>query len=331
VLFLSKSNSISFFDVNSGYDIKYPQFNCSIYNPFLIFLILKHIRKYDIINVHLFPALYIVAFTKFLFSNKKILVFTEHSTNNRRMHNRFYKWIDQFVYKQYNKVVTISNDVDFAIKKHLGFRLEYFELIKNGIDFKIINKSKPYNKSQLCEQLLKTDFVVTQVSSFQYPKDQITLIDAIANLPTNIKCLLVGDGIERINCERYVKDRNLENKVFFLGKRIDVYEIMKTSDVLVLSSKYEGMPISCLESLFCNKPFIGTNVPGIREVVAGYGLLFDFLDSKQLSKHIFDLFIDPEYYSKISNSCLLRSKDFDISLTVKAYSKLYKSLNENAE
>ncbi len=123
VLFLSKSNSISFFDVNSGYDIKYPQFNCSIYNPFLIFLILKHIRKYDIINVHLFPALYIVAFTKFLFSNKKILVFTEHSTNNRRMHNRFYKWIDQFVYKQYNKIVTISNDLDFAIKNHLGFRL----------------------------------------------------------------------------------------------------------------------------------------------------------------------------------------------------------------
>lgn len=328
VLFLSKSTSVSFFDSSSGYNIIYPKYNFGIYNPLLLIYLIKHIKKYDIVNVHLFPSLYYIGIIKMVFLRKKKIVFTEHSTNNRRMGNFMFKELDQLIYKYYNRIITISNDVDISIKNHLNFNAGKFVLIKNGIDLNSINIARRYPKTSLSEFIFESDFVVTQVSSFQYPKDQITLIDSLTRLPFGIKCIFVGDGVERLNCEKYVIEKKMENRIFFLGKRIDVYEIMKTSDVLVLSSKYEGMPISCLESMASNKPFIGTNVPGIREVVRDYGLLFEFSDSIKLSEHILNLYNDIKYYTNISIKCFNRSKDFDISNTVNSYINIYRSLNE---
>ena len=328
VLFLSKSTSVSFFDTSSGYRIIYPKYNFGIYNPLLLFYLIKHIKKYDIVNVHLFPSLYFIGIIKMFFLREKKIVFTEHSTNNRRMNNFMFKILDQFIYKYYNRIITISNDVDISIKNHLNFNSDKFLLIKNGIDLISINNARRYPKSSLSEFILESDFLVTQVSSFQYPKDQFTLVDSMARLPFGIKCIFVGDGVDRLSCEKYVIEKKLDNRIFFLGKRIDVYEIMKTSDVLVLSSKYEGMPISCLESMASNKPFIGTNVPGIREIVRDHGLLFEFSDSKKLFEHILKLYNDINYYNNISHKCFTRSKDFDISNTINSYINLYKSLNE---
>lgn len=328
VLFLSKSTSVSFFDTRSGYRVIYPKYKLGIYNPLLLFYIIKHVKKYDIINVHLFPSLYFLGIVKMLFLKEKKIVFTEHSTNNRRMNNFIFKFLDQFIYKYYNKIVTISNDVDISIKNHLNFKVNKFLLIKNGIDLNSIINAGKYSKHYLSEYISESDFVVTQVSSFQYPKDQFTLVDSLISLPFEIKCIFVGDGVDRPKCEKYVIEKNLQNRIFFLGKRTDVYEIMKTSDVLVLSSKYEGMPISCLESIASNKPFIGTDVPGIREIVRDHGLLFEFSDSIKLSEHILELYNNKNYYINVSNKCFIRSKDFDISNTVNAYIRLYKSLNE---
>jgi glycosyltransferase involved in cell wall biosynthesis len=328
VLFLSKSTSVSFFDTSSGYGIIYPKYNFSIYNPLLIFYLIKHVKKYDIINVHLFPSLYFLGIIKMFFLKKKSLIFTEHSTNNRRMNNIIFKFFDQLLYKYYNRIVTISNDVDISIKSHLDFNENKFLLIKNGIDLNVINNTSKYSKCSLSESILESDFLITQVSSFQYPKDHFTLIDSLAILPFEVKCIFVGDGVDRLNCEKYVVEKKLNNRIFFLGKRTDVYEIMKTSDVLVLSSKYEGMPISCLEGMASNKPFIGTNVPGIREIVRNHGLLFEFSDSIKLSEHILKLYNDINYYKNISHKCFIRSKDFDISNTVSSYISLYKSLDE---
>ena len=210
----------------------------------------------------------------------------------------------------------------------MDFNDNKFLIIKNGIDLNVINNTSKYSKSFLSESILESDFLITQVSSFQYPKDHYTLIDSLARLPFEVKCIFVGDGVDRLNCEKYVVEKNLNNRIFFLGKRTDVYEIMKTSDVLVLSSKYEGMPISCLEGIASNKPFIGSNVPGIREIVKDHGLLFEFSNSSELSEHIYKLYNDKNYYKNISQKCFIRSKDFDISNTVGSYISLYKSLDK---
>ena len=65
----------------------------SLYNPFNIFKIVSYLKKYDLVHVHLFPAQYWSLFAKFISFSKIKIVFTEHSTFNRRRQLLFFKII----------------------------------------------------------------------------------------------------------------------------------------------------------------------------------------------------------------------------------------------
>jgi len=106
----------------------------TVYNPLLVFQIISYLRKYDIIHAHLFPTLYWVALAKWLSRSKTKLIFTEHSTHNRRMEQKSWQIIDKFIYKQYDCIVSITKDVDSMIKSHLSFPLDKFKIINNGIN-----------------------------------------------------------------------------------------------------------------------------------------------------------------------------------------------------
>lgn len=296
----------------------------SVYNPFLVFKIIPLLKKYDIIHVHLFPALYWVAIAKLISFSKIKLVFTEHGTSNRRMNNKFFAPIDNFIYSFYSKIITISDDVDSSIKKALNTSESKFELIKNGINIDTIKKATPYIDGKFsknfCEKFL------FQFSSFQYPKDQVTLIKSLLHLPQNVHLFLVGDGVLRTECEALVKTLNLQNRVYFLGIRMDIPNLLKTADIVVLSSHHEGLSLASIEGLASGKPFICSNVPGLREVVLGAGLLFEDKNEIQLSEQIISLLESELYYNQTVEKCLKRAAEFDIEIMVKKEIELYKSL-----
>ena len=99
----------------------------SVYNPGHIFRLKKNFERYDLVHVHLFPALYWTAFSKYLFRIKTPLIFTEHNTSNRRRNNWFLSRMDQWVYKQFKTVVTISSEVDKNLRQHLNLPKERFD------------------------------------------------------------------------------------------------------------------------------------------------------------------------------------------------------------
>ena len=296
----------------------------SVYNPFLIFKIMPLLRKYDVIHVHLFPALYWVAIAKLISFSKVKLVFTEHGTSNRRMNNAFFAPIDRFIYSFYDKIITISNDVDYAIKSALKCDANKFELIKNGINIDAIKKASPYADrlflKNFCEKFL------FQFSSFQYPKDQKTVVKALLHLPPNVHLFLVGDGILKSDCEAIVKALNLQSRVHFLGIRMDVPNLLKTADVVVLSSHHEGLSLASIEGLASGKPFICSDVPGLHEVVKGAGLLFKDKNEIQLSEHIISLLENESYYNQTVQNCLKRAAEFDIETMIRKEIELYKKI-----
>lgn len=296
----------------------------SVYNPLLIFKIIPFLKKYDIIHVHLFPAFYWVAIAKLISFSKIKLVYTEHGTSNRRMKNKVLVPIDIFIYSFFSKIITISDDVDSAIKKHLKLKKSKFELIKNGINISLIKNAKPYKdelfKKQFCEKFL------FQFSSFQYPKDQKTVIKSLLHLPQNVHLFLVGDGVLKAECEAFVKYLKLQNRVHFLGIRMDIPNLLKTADVVVLSSHHEGLSLASIEGLASGKPFICSNVPGLQEVVLGAGLLFEDKNEIELSELITNLLENEIYYNEIAEKCQKRADDFDIEIMIKKEIELYKSI-----
>ncbi len=73
-------------------------------------------------------------------------------------------------------------------------------------------------------------------------------------LPDNYSLCLIGDGVRRPVCEELVKKLNLERRVIFLGLRNDVPRLLKTSDVVVTSSYWEGFGLATVEGMAAGKP-----------------------------------------------------------------------------
>jgi glycosyltransferase involved in cell wall biosynthesis len=300
--------------------------NLSVYNPLLILKIIPLLKKYDIIHVHLFPSLYWAAIAKMFSFSKTKLVFTEHSTSNRRMENVLFKPIDKFIYSRYSKIITISEKVDFAIKKSLQFTDNKFVMIKNGVNLQTIENARKISKSIITNIENENRKVIIQVSSFQYPKDQFTLIKAMKLLPENTILWLVGDGIDKLKAEKSVTELQLQNRIFFLGIRMDVPSLLKSADIVVLSSHHEGLSLSSVEGLASGKPFLASNVPGLTEVVENAGLLFEVNNEVELANHINNLLNNENYYNETAQKCLAKSKEFDINKMVSQEIELYKNL-----
>ncbi len=298
-----------------------------VYNPFLIFKIIPYLKKYDIVHVHLFPALYWVVIAKIIsFSNVK-LIFTEHNTSNKRITNAFFRFFDRHIYKFYHTIVCITEKIQHNLIKYTGLPQKKFIIIKNGVDLTAIFQATPIKKTSIHKTLSNNDILVLQVSSFRTQKDQNTLIKSLSLLPKNIKLLLAGEGDLIQDSKKLTQELNLENRVLFLGNRTDIPQLLKSVDVVVLSSKYEGLSLSCIEGMASGKPFIASNVPGLKEVVKNAGVLFPQGDYKKLAKEINGLLNSTSYYENTVKSCVEKAKHYDLKNMVNLHIQLYKSLN----
>lgn len=299
-----------------------------IYNPLSILKIAKIIRVYNIAHVHLFPAQYWVVLAKIVSFSKIKLVFTEHNTSNRRLENPIFRFIDKFIYKFYTQIVCITPEIKIILTEHTQLPADRLQLIANGVNLIDIKDALVLKRTELSVFIQEEDKIIIQVAGFREQKDQATLIRSMALLPHHIKLLLVGDGILKKTCELLVKELQLEERVLFLGLRMDVPQLLKTADIIVLSTKYEGLSLSSIEGMASGSPFIASHVPGLAEVVQEAGILFPVGDSKQLAKEIVTLLENPKKYNEVVQKCQKRAEQYDISLMVRKHIELYKSLYE---
>lgn len=298
----------------------------SVYNPLHIFKIARIIKNYDIAHVHLFPAQYWAVLGKIISGAKTKLVFTEHSTSNRRIRNKNSRMIESFIYGKYDNIVCITNKVKKIIHAHSNLNKNKLITIENGVNLNTILHAHSLPKKEITDSLREDEKLILQVSSMQEPKDQKTLISAISHLSENIKLILVGDGVLRPSLEKFSKQLHLENRVFFLGKRTDVPQLLKTADIIVLSSKYEGLSLSSIEGMASGKPFVASNVPGLKEVVSGAGVLFEQGNDTELAQVITRLLNDEDYYQQTIKSCQEKAQQYSIYKMLNQHIKLYESL-----
>lgn len=303
----------------------------SLYSPANIFKIVKYLKKYDILHVHLFPAQYWVILAKIFSFSKVKLVFTEHSTFNRRRQIPFFRMLDKFIYKQYDKIVCISNGVKNVLINEFKLSLSSLETIENGININMFQNAVLLNRADIHGLIFDNDKLLVQVSKFRAEKDQSTVINSMLHLPNQFKLILVGEGPLRNECELLVNVLGLEKRVFFLGNRNDVERILKTVDLSILSSHWEGFGLVAVEGMAAGKPVIASNVIGLSEVVAGAGLLFEKGNALELANKIKDLLLTDnlDNYNEISDKCKIRAQQFDINIMISKSVSLYENLMNN--
>ena len=79
--------------------------------------------------------------------------------------------------------------------------------------------------------------------------------------------MIVGDRVTALDLEQIVREHNLLGRVHFTGWRSDVPGILAASELLVLPSRWEGMPNVVLEAMARRRPVLASDVEGVRELL----------------------------------------------------------------
>ena len=163
--------------------------------------------------------------------------------------------------------------------------------------------------------------LVCMVGRFSEAKDQPTLIKAISKLADDVNLILVGEGPLMDNNKELVNQLGISNRVHFLGFRQDVFRILKTVDIVVLSSHWEGFGLGAVEGMAAGKPVIVSDVGGLSEIVKEAG--FVFKNEKELKNILNSLLTDHVLYKKTAEKCNCKAEKFDIKKMLTTLRNIY--------
>lgn len=168
---------------------------------------------------------------------------------------------------------------------------------------------------------------IVAVGRLQRPKDFGTLLRAAQHLPAgSCELAIVGDGPERPALEQELRDLALSDRVRLYGERSDVRDLLAHSDVFVLSSRSEGMPVSVLEAMAAGLPVVASRVGGVPELVVDglTGILVTPGDQQELGEALRRLVEDSELRRRLGDAGRRRAEEqFDLESFWQAHLAVY--------
>ena len=262
---------------------------------------------------------------------------TVHSTNP--FEDRRSKWdprvyliktVNALIYPLADRVVTVSQEIKDIMQKSYGLGDSKILVLKNGIVFKDnlaepgqIEKEFPDSRNRL--KLIAVGRLVP-LKCFDV---LIRAVAEIVNAGYDVLALIAGEGEKRLSLEKLVRDLGVGRYVKLLGLRHDVTELMKSSDIFIIPSRYEGLSIAMIEAAACGLPIIASDAPGLRNFVnhEENGLLFPVQDYKALAKHILQLANDKKKKAVLSRSARQSFEvEYDMRCNIKPLDRLVRRI-----
>ncbi|WP_144512361.1 glycosyltransferase family 4 protein [Bacillus sp. FJAT-22090] len=208
-------------------------------------------------------------------------VFTAHgwsfTEGVEKKQQQFYRKIEKWTGKISSTVITVcDHDRNLALK-HEVLPFAKIKTIHNGV---IDTKSTQFQRG------MKETVKILMVARFDKPKKQLELLEALLHVKDlNWHMIFAGDGSLKQRSAQFVQEKNLSHKVTFLGNHSNISELLNEADIFVLTSSWEGLPLSILEAMAHGLPIIASNVGGVKEAVRDWknGFLIHENLSEQLS------------------------------------------------
>ena len=168
---------------------------------------------------------------------------------------------------------------------------------------------------------------IINIGRFTDQKDHITFLKSLNILKKKIefRSLIIGRGKNKKKMFEFIRKNNLKNFVKIIGFQLNPYKYLNMADILVLTSKFEGLPNVMLEAVCLKKFVISTNCPtGPKEILmngAG-GMLCKIENPQDISKKIFKYAINKKLYNKKKIISYYNLYRFDYNQNLKKYLKL---------
>lgn len=317
-----------------GNHLNVPYVNFIYYNATLFLNFDKFRDKYSLDIIHS------QASDGFLLHNKKIpFVLTIHSppldeinmtydkTKNKFLKESFFSKIDKFNSENADLIIAVSKYSKKKISEYYKIDNDKIVVIYNGVDLTLFNGiPKNTKKSEY--------FDILFVGKLYKRKGLIFLIQSMEKLIEKysfFRLIIIGDGPEHFFLQNYVKKKNLQKNIVFLGQ-VNHFTLLQNyliCDLFCLPSLQEGFGIVLTEAMLAKKPVISTTAGSIPEIVKNNsnGILVSPKNPNALSDAIEKLYLDENLRQKFGTKGYQDvMKKFSWEKSAKAYIDVYEKV-----
>lgn len=260
----------------------------------------------------------------------RILAFVKKFIFINTSHNTFYdkKILTRFAYKRAN-LIAVGNKVKENLCGFYGLSNKQVTVIYNAI--------KPFDGKKemikiITEYRDKGYFLVGNIGRLSEQKGMEYYIKAVSYVLrkyNKVQFFIVGDGEDSDKLKKLVLDMKLEKNIIFLGYRSDIQNVMSQFDLIVLSSLWEGFPLTPIEAFSVGKTIIATSVDGTIEIIDDKenGFLVNPKDSNSIAKKIIEIINDKDMKKALEKMAKKKYDDeFCYEKLVEKYTRYYEML-----
>jgi glycosyltransferase involved in cell wall biosynthesis len=208
-------------------------------------------------------------------------------------------WLDRQVARFVDRYIAVSRGAERHLVQNKRIAQSKVTTIYNGRDLKRFRPPSAHDREHARRELAVADAqVLLVVGRLEPQKGHIYLIEAMRELVQKwprLVALLAGVGSLQSELETQCYAAGLAGKIRFLGQRKDPERLLAAADIVVLPSLYEGLPLVAIEALAMQRPMVGSDIEGTREIVihGETGILVPPAHSAALAQGIEELLASP--------------------------------------
>jgi len=278
------------------------------YSSILKFIKIVKSNRIDLIHVHSQEAGFPVRIiTKYFLGIQVIYTPQTIDIRNKKFHF-LYKWLELLFSRITDIIISVNeDDRDRLIK--WGINPQKVRIIYNGIDFNQ-TKSKQIN----LKEFTKNSPIVLQIGRLSEQKSPTNFIlgaELVLQQDKNVVFWMIGEGPLLDEIETMIQLKGLQDFIKVLGNKEDVYNYISISNIVTLTSKWEGLPYSLIEAMMFKKPIVSTNVNGCRELILDgkNGFLVDYNDISSWAMKVIFLLKNPKLAEKFGKEGFTIAKE----------------------
>lgn len=241
-----------------------------------------------------------------------------------------YKWLNRLTAFRPNLYISVSESIVKPNKKYLWIRDSKIVVIPNGRNVYSFVEAMSYKKQDFFPQIKKNDKIIVSNSRVIKSKGFDEIFKAfqfLINNKKNLYLMIIGEGRDLEKYKLFCLNHGLSDRVLFLGKRLDIARLLKTSDIFWFASHYEGSPGVVIEGMLSQLPIIASNISPVIENLTHNknALLFEkgqWIDLANKTNFLLENWGLKDQFVK--NSFELARNKFDIKLIAEKYEEVYK-------
>lgn len=315
---------------------EYPLFHYQPYDLALSSKLVNVVKEYgiDVLHVHYaIPHAYAGYMAQQMLKDMGIrlpMVTTLHGTDITLVGNHpGYKPSVTFSINNSDVVTSVSESLKkdtldlFDIKKEIN-------VVPNFIDMSLYKTE--FNDCDRSIMAFPQERIITHVSNMRPVKrimDIIKIFEIVQNEVPSV-LIMVGDGPERAEAEKFARSRKLQLSIKWLGNSTEIDRVLCFSDLFLLPSEKESFGLAALEAMANRTPVISSNTGGLPEVNENglTGFTSNVGDVAEMAQNAIKLLKDDAVLNQFKNSAFAKAGQFDINLIVPQYEELYKKVLE---